>query len=152
MSVDRQTVAEAVAEELAILEVDRVFGVPGGEVLLLIDALRRRGIEYAVCRHEADAGITAAVYGKLKGTVGVALATLGPGAANLMFPLSSSYLDREPLLAISAQTPGTWPAHRTHQKLPLLEAYGPVTKLAAALTSFNCRSFVRAASDRKSVV
>lgn len=146
MSVDRQTVAEAVAEELAILEVDRVFGVPGGEVLLLIDALRRRGIEYAVCRHEADAGITAAVYGKLKGTVGVALATLGPGAANLMFPLSSSYLDREPLLAISAQTPGTWPAHRTHQKLPLLEAYGPVTKLAAALTSFNCRSFVRAAS------
>jgi acetolactate synthase-1/2/3 large subunit len=139
------TVAEAVAEELAALGVDRVFGVPGGEVLFLIDALRRHGIEFAVCRHEADAGIAAAVYGKLSGTAGVVLATLGPGAANLMLPLASSWLDREPLLAITAATPDSWPVERTHQKLPLLAAYGPVTKLSGALTPFNCRSLVRAA-------
>lgn len=142
----RTSVAEAIAEELAALDVDRVFGVPGGEVLFLIDALRRRGIEYALCRHETNAGITAAIYGKLRGTTGVVLTTLGPGAANLMLPLSSSWLDREPLLAISAATPGTWPADRTHQKLPLLESYGPVTKLAGALTPFNCRSLLRDAA------
>jgi acetolactate synthase I/II/III large subunit len=142
----RTTVAEVIAEELAALDVDRVFGVPGGEVLFLIDALRRQGIEYAVCRHEADAGITAAIYGKLRGTTGVVLTTLGPGAANLMFPLSSSRLDREPLLAISAATPDSWSADRTHQKLPLLEAYGPLTKVAGALTPFNCRSLLRNAA------
>ena len=140
------TVADAVAEELTALGVDRVFGVPGGEVLSLIDALRRHGIQFAVCRHEANAGIAAAVYGKLRGTTGVALATLGPGAANLMLPLTSSRLDLEPLLAISAATPDTWPPERTHQKLPLLEAYGPVTKLSGALTPFNCRALVRAAA------
>lgn len=140
------TVAEAVAEELAALGVDRVFGVPGGEVLFLIEALRQQGIQFAVCRHEANAGIAAAIYGKLTGTTGVVLATLGPGAANLMLPLSSSWLDREPLLAISAVTPDSWLAERTHQKLPLLEAYAPVTKLSGALTPFNCRSLVRAAA------
>jgi acetolactate synthase-1/2/3 large subunit len=140
------TVADAVAEELTALGVDRVFGVPGGEVLSLIDALRRHGIQFAVCRHEADAGIAAAVYGKLRGTTGVVLATLGPGAANLMLPLASSRLDLEPLLAISAATPDTWPPERTHQKLPLLEAYGPLTKLSGALSPFNCRALVRAAA------
>lgn len=141
----RVTVAESVAEELSALGVDRVFGVPGGEVLLLIEALRRVGIQFALCRHEADAGIAAAVYGKLSGTTGVVLTTLGPGAANLMMPLSSSWLEREPLLAISAATPDAWPAERTHQKLPLLEVYGPITKLSGAVTPFNCRSLVRAA-------
>ena len=99
------TVADAVAEELAALGVDRVFGVPGGEVLFLIDALRRHGIQFALCRHEANAGIAAAVYGKLRGTTGVALATLGPGAANLMLPLTSSWLDLEPLLASAPRLP-----------------------------------------------
>jgi len=142
----RATVAEAMAVELRALGVDRVFGVPGGEVLFLIDALRREGIDYAVCRHEADAGVTAAVYGKLKGVPGVVLTTLGPGAANLMFALSNSWLDREPLLAISAATPEAWSFDRTHQKLPLLEAYGPVTKLSGAITPFNCRSLLRRAA------
>jgi acetolactate synthase-1/2/3 large subunit len=142
----RTTVAEAVAHELSILGVDRAFGVPGGEVLVLIDALRRQGIEFAVCRHEADAGIAAAVYGKLRGTPGVVLTTLGPGAANLMFPLASSWLDREPLLAISAATPDGWSYDRTHQKLPLLEVYTPVTKLVGSLTPFNCRALLRSAA------
>lgn len=140
-----ETVASAVAEELAGCGVDRVFGVPGGEVLLLIDALRKHGIEYALCRHEADAGITAAVYGKLRGVAGVVLTTLGPGAANLMLPLANSLLDREPLLAISAQTPQSWSPYRTHQKLPLLETYAPVTKVSGTLGPENCRSLLRAA-------
>lgn len=145
MSAEAGTVADAVADELARRGVDRVFGVPGGEVLLLIDALRRHGIEYALCRHEASAGIAAAVYGKLRGTVGVVLATLGPGAANLLLPLANSLLDREPLLAISAQTPASWPPQQTHQKLPLLEALGPVAKAAGPLRAGDCRALVGAA-------
>src|ERR1041384_6003636 len=105
-----QTVAAAVARELAAAGITRVFGLPGGEVLVLMDEMRRAGIDFVLMRHEADAGIAAAVYGKLRGQPGVVLTTLGPGAANLMLPLSSSYLDQEPLLALSAQLSEDLPA------------------------------------------
>lgn len=140
-----ETVAEAVARELAAFGVDRVFGLPGGESLYPIEALRTHGIEYVVCRHEADAGVMAAVYGKLRGTVGVVLTTLGPGASNLLFPIASSLLDREPLLAISAQTPASWPAARTHQRLPLLDVFRPVSKMVGSIDASNCHTLIRSA-------
>jgi acetolactate synthase-1/2/3 large subunit len=143
--VTAPTVAEAVADELARAGVDRAFGLPGGEVLHLLDAMRRRGIEFTLCRHEASAGVAAAVYGKLRGTAGVVVATLGPGASNLLFPIANSLLDREPLLAISAQLPDSHPPGHTHQRLPLLEVFGPVTKMAAAVQPGHSRATVREA-------
>jgi len=113
--------AAVIARLLSSAGIDRVFGLPGGEVLVLIDELRRAGIEFVLMRHEANAGIAAAVYGKLRGQPGVVLTTLGPGAANLMLPLSSACLDQEPLLAISAQIPEEFPASNTHQRLTLHE-------------------------------
>lgn len=139
------SVAEAVADELAAVGIDRVFGLPGGEILNLIEALRQRGIEFVLCRHEASAGLMAAVYGKLRGLPGVVLTTLGPGATNLMLPLSNSLLDREPLLAISADIPSNWPSLHTHQRLPLMESYRPVTKFAAVLDGLSARERVRQA-------
>ncbi len=141
------SIADAVADELSNSGVDRAFGLPGGEVLYLIDALRKKDIEFILCRHEADAGIMAAVYGKLKRAPGVAIATLGPGASNFMLAISNSYLDREPLLAISAQIPASWPATRTHQRIPFLECYRPVTKYASAVTAYTARSTVRQAVE-----
>lgn len=140
-----ETVADGVADELARAGVDRAFGLPGGEVLHLLEAMRRRGIEFTLCRHEAAAGIAAAVYGKLRGTAGVAIATLGPGASNLLFPIANSLLDREPLVAISADLPRSAPAGHTHQRLPLLAVLGPVTKFAAAIEPGRHRQAVRAA-------
>lgn len=137
------TVADEIAVELKAAAVDRVFGLPGGEVLYLMDAFRRHGIEFVLCRHEADAGLAAAVYGKLKGAPGVVLTTLGPGASNLLLPINNSLLDREPLVAISAQVPASWSANRIHQRLPLLDIFAPVTKFAAAVTPSNCRATLR---------
>ena len=131
------TTAAVLARLLSGAGIDRVFGLPGGEVLVLIDELRRAGVEFVLMRHEANAGIAAAVYGKLRGQPGVVLSTLGPGAANLMLPLSSAYLDQEPLLAISAHIPEEFPATQTHQRLPLLDVYRPLTKYAATLTTEN---------------
>ena len=142
-----KTVADALAAELSAAGVDRVFGLPGGEILFLMDALRRRGVEFVLCRHEANAGLMAAVYGKLKGVPGVVLTTLGPGASNLLLPITNSLLDREPLLAVSAQVPASWSANRIHQRLPLLEVFRPATKFAAAVNPFNCRQAVRAALE-----
>ena len=127
--------AAATARLLADAGIERVFGLPGGEVLVLMDALRTAGVDFVLMRHEANAGIAAAVHGKLRGQPGVVVTTLGPGAANLMLPLSNSYLDQEPLLAISAQLPDDFPASHTHQRLPLHDVYRPVTKYVAKITA-----------------
>jgi acetolactate synthase-1/2/3 large subunit len=130
-----RSTAAATAKLIADAGIDRVFGLPGGEVLVLMDALRSAGVDFVLMRHEANAGIAAAVYGKLRGQPGVVVTTLGPGAANLMLPLSNSYLDQEPLLAISAQLPDDVPASHTHQRLPLHDVYQPVTKYVAKITA-----------------
>ena len=114
-----------------------MFGLPGGEILVLMDELRRAGVDFVLMRHEADAGIAAAVYGKLKRQPGVVLTTLGPGAANLMLPLANASLDAEPLLAISAQIPDEFPRSHTHQLLPLHDVYRPVTRVAEKITAAN---------------
>src|SRR5436190_7284832 len=136
------TVAAATARALAEAGIDRVFGLPGGEILVLMDELRRAGVDFVLMRHEANAGIAAAVYGKLRKQPGVVLTTLGPGAANLMLPLSNAYLDQEPLLAISAQIPDDFPPTHTHQLLPLHDVYRPVTRLAEKITALNADSVV----------
>src|SRR5262245_27736714 len=129
------TTAAATAKILADAGIQRVFGLPGGEVLVLMDELRRAGVDFVLMRHEANAGLAAAVYGKLRRQPGVVLTTLGPGAANLMLPLSNAYLDLEPLLAISAQIPDDFPASHTHQLLPLHEAYRPVARYVEKITA-----------------
>ena len=134
--------AAATAKVLADAGIERVFGLPGGEVLVLIDELRRAGVDFVLMRHESNAGIAAAVYGKLRGQPGVVLTTLGPGAANLMLPLCSSYLDQEPLLAISAQIPDEFPASHTHQLLPLHDAYRPVARYVDKITAANVSEVV----------
>ena len=136
------TTAAAVAKALADAGIERVFGLPGGEVLVLIDELRKVGIDFVLMRHEANAGLSAAVYGKLRGQPGVVLATLGPGAANLLLPVSSAYLDQEPLLAITAQLPGELPPSHTHQLLPLSEIYRPVCRLVDQITCDNAGDVV----------
>ncbi|HJZ72569.1 MAG TPA: thiamine pyrophosphate-binding protein [Vicinamibacterales bacterium] len=129
--------AAAIAGILADAGIERVFGLPGGEILVLMDELRRAGVDFVLMRHEANAGLAAAVYGKLRRQPGVVLTTLGPGAANLMLPMSNAYLDLEPLLAISAQIPDDFPASYTHQLLPLHDAYRPIARYVEKITGAN---------------
>jgi acetolactate synthase-1/2/3 large subunit len=131
------TTAAAVAKALADRGIERAFGLPGGEVLVLIDELRKAGIDFVLMRHEANAGIAAAVYGKLQRQPGVVIATLGPGAANLLLPVANSYLDQEPLLAITAQIPDEFPPSHTHQLLPLHDTYRPMCKVVEKVTCAN---------------
>src|SRR5436853_3569402 len=141
------TTAAATAKALAAAGIDRVFGLPGGEVLVLIEELRRVGVDFVLMRHEANAGLAAAVYGKLRRQPGVVLTTLGPGAANLMLPLCNAYLDQEPLLAISAQIPDDFPPSHTHQLLPLHDVYRPVTRFTGKITADTVGDVVARALD-----
>jgi acetolactate synthase I/II/III large subunit len=140
--------AAAIARVLADAGIDRVFGLPGGEVLVLMDELRLAGVDFVLMRHEANAGIAAAVYGKLRRQPGVVLTTLGPGAANLMLPMSNACLDLEPLLAISAQIPDDFPASHTHQLLPLGEIYRPIARYVEKITRTNVFDVVAQALAR----
>ena len=125
------------AQALAEAGIKKAFGLPGGEVLVLIDELRKAGVDFVLMRHEANAGIAAAVYGKLNRQPGVVIATLGPGAANLLLPIASAYLDQEPLLAITAQIPDEFPASHTHQLLPLHDTFRPMCRVVEKVTQSN---------------
>src|ERR1700752_5080638 len=100
------THAETMAKELAARGVQYLFGLPGGEIVAFIDACRRAGIRFLLTGHEASAAWMAQVFGQITGVPGVCCATLGPGATNLVTGVANAWLDRVPLLAVTAQIPG----------------------------------------------
>lgn len=131
--IQDQTCAEVIARTLHDAGVRFAFGHPGGEVLELIDALERAGIRFVLTGHESTAAFMAAAAGRLTGIPGVCVATLGPGACNLVLGVGTAFLDRDPILAISART-STERHHRSNkQNLPLVDLFTPITRLSADL-------------------
>jgi acetolactate synthase-1/2/3 large subunit len=133
------THAEAIAETLAGCGVEFVFGLPGGEVLALIDACRRRGLRFVLAGHESSAASMAQVFGQIKGVPGVCVATLGPGATNLVTGVANAFLDRAPLLALTAQIPGAAYATMSHQRVALDRLFSPITKRSSTLGTGDSR-------------
>ncbi len=83
--------------------VDHVFGIPGGANLPTYDALYDAGIRHVQCRHEQGAGHAAEGYAKASGKVGVALATSGPGATNLVTAIADAVMDSVPTVFLTGQ-------------------------------------------------
>jgi acetolactate synthase I/II/III large subunit len=94
---------EAVMECLKAEGVDVVFGLPGGANLPTYDAFVDAGIRHILVRHEAGGGHAAEGYAKATGKVGVAFATSGPGATNLLTPICDSMMDSVPVVYITGQ-------------------------------------------------
>ncbi len=136
------TVAETIAQTLAQAGVRYVFGHPGGEVAHLIEGLRRQGVSFVLTRHEATAAFMAASWGELSGQPGVCLSTLGPGATNLLSGVAHAYLDRCPMVAITAQLATDRQIRATHQHLDLTRLFGPVTKASIKVAANNAASAV----------
>ena len=98
------TVAEYLVNSLHERGVKRVFEVAGGMITNLLDAFCRDGrIQVVSLRHEQSAAMAADVYGRLTGIPGVALATSGPGATNLLTGIAGSYFDSSPAVFITGQ-------------------------------------------------
>src|SRR6202140_1233905 len=129
------THAEAIASALAARGVQFVFGLPGGEIVAFIDACRRAGIRFLLTGHEASAAWMAQVVGQITGVPGVCASTLGPGATNLVTGVANAWLDRAPMLAVTAQIPGTSIDTMTHQRVPLDRLFAPITKRSFAVGS-----------------
>ncbi len=105
-----------------------IFGLPGEENLHVLEAIKKSSIEFITTRHEQGAAFMADVYGRLTGSSGVCLSTLGPGATNLMTGVADANLDGAPLVAITGQV-GTDRMHiEAHQYLDLVAMFAPVTK------------------------
>src|SRR4051812_3105556 len=94
---------DAIMECLKAEGVDAVFGIPGGANLPTYDALYDAGVRNILCRHEQGAGHAAEGYAKASGKVGVALATSGPGATNLVTAIADAMLDSVPTVFITGQ-------------------------------------------------
>lgn len=102
------TLADLIVEQLELLGVEYVFGVPGGSIEPLYNALarsaKRGGIRPIVARHESGAAFMAEGYARETGKLGVCCATTGPGATNIITGVASAFLENIPMLVITAQT------------------------------------------------
>ena len=110
-----------------------IFGVPGEETLDIMDALLDSDIQFIPTRHEQGAAFMADVYGRLSGKAGVCLATLGPGATNLVTGIADAYLDRSPLVAITGQASLNRMHKESHQYVDIHAMFRPITKWNAEL-------------------
>ncbi len=113
--------------------VQYVFGIPGEENLDVMDALLDSSIRFITVRHEQGAAFMADVYGRLTGQAGVCLATLGPGATNLLTGVADANMDHASLVAIAGQAATTRLHKESHQVLDLTRIFEPVTKYSVSL-------------------
>ncbi len=97
------TVVEQLAATLVRAGVTRVWGMPGGDTLPLMDALAAVGLPFHLVRHETSAAFAADASAQLTGAPGACVATLGPGMTNLVTGVAGCLLDRAPVLALTSR-------------------------------------------------
>ena len=111
-----------------------VFGLPGEENEDLLFSLEKSAIKFIPTRHEQGAAFMADVWGRLTGKAGVCLATLGPGATNLITGIADATLDKSPVVAITGQGSIERLHQESHQHLDIVSMFKPITKWNAAIT------------------
>src|SRR5437773_12055951 len=111
--------------------VEYIFGIPGEENIAIMDALLDSPIRFVTTHHEQGAALMADVYGRLTGRAGVCLATLGPGATNLVTGVADAFLDHAPLVAITGQTDLSSIHKEAHQYVSTPQIFRSITKWQA---------------------
>ncbi|MCV7154273.1 acetolactate synthase large subunit [Mycolicibacterium pyrenivorans] len=123
------TGAQAVIRSLEELDVDVIFGIPGGAVLPVYDPLfDSQKLRHVLVRHEQGGGHAASGYAHATGRVGVCMATSGPGATNLVTPLADAYMDSIPMVAITGQVGRALIGTDAFQEADISGITMPVTK------------------------
>ncbi|WP_040165109.1 acetolactate synthase large subunit [Microbacterium gorillae] len=123
------TGAEAVVRSLELLGVTDVFGLPGGAILPVYDPLMDASkIRHILVRHEQGGGHAAEGYASASGRTGVAIATSGPGATNLVTAIADAYMDSVPIVAITGQVFSTLMGTDAFQEADIVGITMPITK------------------------
>jgi acetolactate synthase-1/2/3 large subunit len=128
-TTERRTAAHLLVDCLAVEGCDYVFSVPGEETMDILEALSDHPtVRHITTRHEQGAAFMADVHGRLTGRAAVAMATLGPGATNLITGIADAYLDRAPMVAITGQASSDKLHKEAHQVVDIVGMLAPVTK------------------------
>jgi acetolactate synthase-1/2/3 large subunit len=120
--------ADAVARRLYDAGCRHAFGMPGGEVLTLVDALETAGITFVLCKHENAAGFMAEAAWHQTGAPGVMVATIGPGVLNGVNSIANALQDRVPLIVLSGCVDADEAETYTHQVLDQQAVLRPIVK------------------------
>jgi acetolactate synthase-1/2/3 large subunit len=121
--------AQAVVRSLELLGVTDVFGLPGGAILPVYDPLMdSTALRHILVRHEQGAGHAAEGYAAASGKIGVAIATSGPGATNLVTAIADAYMDSMPIVAITGQVFSTLMGTDAFQEADIVGITMPITK------------------------
>lgn len=125
----RMTGAQAVVRSLEELGADSVFGLLGGAILPIYDALfDSQKVRHILVRHEQGAGHAAEGYASVSGRVGVAMVTSGPGATNLTTSIADAYMDSVPMVAITGQVNAPLIGTDAFQEADIVGATMPIVK------------------------
>ncbi|MBT9605403.1 acetolactate synthase large subunit [Microbacterium sp.] len=123
------TGAQAVVRSLDLLGVTDVFGLPGGAIMPVYDPLMDdENVRHILVRHEQGAGHAAEGYAAASGRTGVAIATSGPGATNLVTAIADAYMDSVPLVCITGQVFSTLMGTDAFQEADIVGITMPITK------------------------
>lgn len=126
--------AEIILKCLEEENVDVLFGYPGGAVLPLYDALyKNKNIRHVLTRHEQGAGHAADGYARATGRTGVAFATSGPGATNLVTAIATAQMDSVPVVFITGQVARKYLGKQSFQEANVVDIVKPITKYAAQI-------------------
>ena len=120
--------AEIFVDALVKEGVEVMFGIPGGVVIPLFDALYDAPIKFILTRHEQGAAHAADGYARATGKVGVCLATSGPGATNLTTGIATAYMDSIPMVAITGQVATNLIGNDAFQEADTTGITRPITK------------------------
>ena len=115
----------------------RGFGVPSGNVLPLMEAMRAGGIDFVLTAHEGSAAFAADVTARVSGVPGLAIATLGPGATNLTTGVGNAFLDRSPMIAITCNLHEAQLGRRIQMWIDHHQLFRPITKATLPLRRGN---------------
>ena len=121
------------------------FGIPSGNVLPLIEAMRLGGMEFVLTAHEGSASFAADVMGRITGTPGFCIATLGPGATNLATGVGSAYLDRSPMIAVTCNLNTPQLGRRIQMWIDHHALFAPITKASYAARHDNVAEIMKEA-------
>ena len=142
------TIPEALIEAAWRRGARHCFGVPGSGALMdLIDAGRRRGVEFVSTANEASAAIAAAYYGHLRGCAGLALAIKGPGAGNLVGGAVNAYFERKPVVCITEALPEAFVPVEMGQRIDQSGLFRTAAKQTARLVPAAAGTTIDAAFD-----
>jgi acetolactate synthase I/II/III large subunit len=127
--------ADRIAQRLAKAGITRAFGIPGGEVLALVEALNAAGIETVLTKHENAAGFMAEGVWHATGAPGLFYATLGPGVANAVNVVANAFQDRVPLIFVTGCVDAADAETYTHQVFDHQALLRPIVKATFRATA-----------------